>query len=130
MAMSKKADTVLGALLLAAGFPLLLWWMWNDAADRPPSDDQCSKDPTCWNNRHAGASRAACTAAIEAQLRYAHEWDAFRFPEARLGPSATLVLSGAGLRAQNGFGAWQNMRYTCIYDPAARSAVVAALEQK
>lgn len=69
---------------------------------------------------------------IESKLRYRHEWtDGFlgeKFDRAMLyQPGRTIIYHGNELRAENGFGAWQKVRYFCVWDFHSRSAIKAGI---
>ena len=70
--------------------------------------------------------------AVENLAVYGVEWtDGLldgKFHSARCHDLAalTVLLTGQKAKFQNAFGAWQQMRYTCIWDPRRRVVLDAA----
>jgi hypothetical protein len=102
----------------------------------PPvvSEAACKKDLQCWSDRHKIDAVVRCTRAIEAKLRFSHEWtDGVMNPRfARIGWKDPLkghmTFFGDQLRVQNGFGATQKAEYGCVYDPASGTVLQAVVE--
>lgn len=75
---------------------------------------------------------AQCAAAVENLAVYGVEWtDGLlhgKFHSARCHDLAalTVLLTGQKAKFQNAFGAWQQVRYTCVWDPRRRVVLDAA----
>ncbi len=88
-------------------------------------DLRCLRDAECIADRSDWMLDAefACKWAVERLARYDMRWtdgfleDKFRSVIARPPEYKTFLLIGDKAQFQNGFGAWQNVTYTCIYDP-------------
>jgi hypothetical protein len=107
------------------------------APPAPVLDDAaCRQDIACWSKRHSARARSPCTRAIEAQLRFAHEWTdgltSPRFPRVGWKDPATgsFTLFGDALRVQNAFGAMQRADYACVYHPESGTVEQALVELK
>lgn len=89
----------------------------------PISEAECKKSLQCWGDRHSGRATVACTRAVEAQAEYQAEWTdgalESKFPTFGWADQSrgTLRYRGDKVKFQNGFGAWKNMRYACLYNP-------------
>lgn len=102
------------------------------SAAPPVSDADCRKNIHCWASRLESKMWTPCRRAVEAQAQYQAEWtdgflgskfERYAWAEPRQG---AVAWYGSSVRFQNGFGAWQNMSYSCIYYPdtgLARAAV-------
>lgn len=87
----------------------------------PPPAECSQNSPACIGDREYVRASSECRGRIENELRYGHEWT-----EGLLGtifnsaatyePNFSIIYHGQELRAQNGFGAWQTMRYFCVWD--------------
>ena len=92
---------------------------------------KCLQDIDCVAENLTWGSEADvyCSDHIEDYARYSHEWtDGFgekKFNRVIIMPPDYLTVKFVGdkVRFQNGFGAWQRMRYTCVYDPLNNSVV-------
>lgn len=109
----------------------------NRIAAPPRLDDAaCMKSLKCWADRHQINASGPCTRAIEAKLRFDHEWTSGpifqRFPNVawKDPENGVFTLFGSALRAQNAFGAMQNADYACVYDPIRAVVVTAVVEGK
>ena len=87
-------------------------------------DEACLMDADCIRDKTSWLSRAGffCSPHIEDQAAYSHEWtDGFiepKFSRFVARPDRNAVhYFGDKLKFQNGFGAWQRMSYSCLYDP-------------
>lgn len=87
-----------------------------------PSPPVCSgNDPVCLGDREYSRASSECRRRIENELRYDHEWTegllgSIFMTAATYEPNFSIIYHGQELRAQNGFGAWQRMRYFCVWD--------------
>lgn len=87
-------------------------------------DEACLRDDDCIRDRTNWLSRAGffCSPQIEDEALYSHEWtDGWiepKFSRFVARPDRNAVhYFGDKLKFQNGFGAWQRMFYSCLYDP-------------
>jgi hypothetical protein len=87
------------------------------------SDAECMRDLQCWGDRNGIRAGYPCRRAVERLANYSHEWTdgwlGSKFPRFRWHDRAAgqLTFIGDSIRFQNGFGAWENYKYTCDYDP-------------
>lgn len=87
-------------------------------------DEACLRDADCIRDKTSWQSRAEiyCGRYIEDQALYSHEWTD-GWAESKFSRFATeldgkaIRYFGDKLKFQNGFGAWQRMSYSCLYDP-------------
>jgi len=92
-------------------------------------DVKCRADLQCWGDKNAGAASRKCRELVEKHAKYQFEWTdgalESKFPlfawkdESR----RTLSYFGDRIKFQNGFGAWQFMKYQCDYDPATETVL-------
>lgn len=87
------------------------------------SDAECVKDLQCWGERHQARATTACTPAVIALAKWDHEWTdgalGSKFGKWFMGRAAgTIIYQGDSLKLQNGFGAWQPVKYYCEFNPA------------
>ena len=96
------------------------------ATPQPASKDlACLEDVQCVSGRTDWLSAADvyCDGPIEDLAQYSAKWtDGFfenKFHSVRLMPPdyRTVTYVGDKVQFQNGFGAWMNMDYTCVFDP-------------
>ena len=94
-----------------------------------PSDEDCLKDRECASDRWVAEADAYCAPHIERYAKYSHKWTTgflgMKFDRITLvGPKYREVrFVGDKVEFQNGFGAWQRMDYSCIYDPKNESVI-------
>jgi hypothetical protein len=83
----------------------------------------CKLDLHCWGNKHIASPGFICKKSIEKLSKYDFEWtdgvfekkfSRFKWKNQKLG---YLTYVGDKIKFQNGFGAWQNMIYSCDIDP-------------
>ncbi|MEX1197822.1 MAG: hypothetical protein WEB57_08195 [Pseudohongiellaceae bacterium] len=102
-----------------------------DAAD----DVDCSLDLACWAGEHKVAAEVYCQDAIERLARYDYEWtDGFLGSKlSRIAwadqDAGVIRYFGDQVRFSNGFGASQNMIYSCDFDPASETVVNAQAQE-
>ena len=87
-------------------------------------DEACLRDADCIGDKSSWRIEAeiSCSPHIENQAAYSHEWtDGWADPKfsrfATQFDGKAIRYSGDKLKFQNGFGAWQRMSYSCLYDP-------------
>lgn len=99
-----------------------------------PTDSQCMKDINCWFEHTMPAASYPCQEAIEKQAKYEVKWDdsfmSLAFTQAAWSnqEEGVIVLMGDKVKFQNGYGAFQNMRYTCTWSPATETVLDVAVE--
>lgn len=95
----------------------------------PGNDPACRKSLKCWGQANELRAAVVCRVPIEREAKYQSEWtdgigkprfESFAWGDENKG---TLKYFGEAVKFQNGFGAWQNMVYTCEYDPASKRAL-------
>lgn len=83
----------------------------------------CKLNLQCWGDRHISSPGFMCKKYIEKLAKYSFEWtdgifetkfSKFKWKNQNLG---YLTYVGDKIKFQNGFGAWQNMIYSCDIDP-------------
>lgn len=86
-------------------------------------DAACLRDAKCASERRDWLSSAVgpCGRLIENQAAFDYDWTTGpggRFDGVQVQTSGQQIrYYGSNLRFQNGFGAWQRMNYTCLFDP-------------
>lgn len=100
------------------------WGAPTKAEEEASKEFACRNDLQCWGDKHQFMASATCEPLIERMAKYSYEWtdgwlgskfDRFMWKDRKTGE---LAFFGNKIRFQNAFGAWQNMSYTCEYDPA------------
>lgn len=94
-------------------------------AERAAKDMACLRDIDCLANKTSwqSAGGLACESLVEDQALYSARWTdglaESKFSKVALQAPTykSFRLLGDKVEFQNGFGAWQRMRYTCEYDP-------------
>ena len=93
----------------------------------------CRNDAKCSFEPHAFDAKHHCAQAVERLAQYQHEWTDSIFGKSkfdRVGwadqAAGTYLLLGNAIKMQNGFGAWRNMSYRCVFDPSSQTAVADA----
>lgn len=95
----------------------------------PP--DPCDSNLSCLADKHFISASSKCERAIERLSKYDFEWTdgtfEVKFPQFSWHDKEKQKITYLGdkLKLQNGFGAWQNYRYACVFD-AANSMVIDA----
>lgn len=85
---------------------------------------ECRKDLQCWGSQNLVMAVGPCAKAVQKLAKIDYEWTD-GFLEQKL-PKFSWVDKSAGVvryfgdkvKFRNDFGAWTNMRYMCVYDPA------------
>ena len=96
----------------------------------PTATQTLSKDEQCLRTKGCAADRTGwkidaqvyCRPQIENLARYSYEWtDGWtesKFDRLIVAfDHKSILYQGSKVNFQNGFGAWQRMRYSCRYDP-------------
>lgn len=79
---------------------------------------RCRADLKCTAEKYLDSIFSPCSRLIEQQARYLYKWKGSRFTYFSWldEKKPAIAYVGDGLQFQNGFGAWQNMRYACNVD--------------
>lgn len=99
------------------------------SAKTDPPADSCSRDLRCWGDKNQFIATRRCRVAVENRAKYQFRWDDSwleeKFPRFRWGnrERGTVIYVGDLISMQNGFGAWQRMRYACEFDPKLEAAI-------
>lgn len=86
--------------------------------------EECPKDLQCWADKNETAATVACRKEIQRLAKWQSEWtDGWTAPMFKQiawadKKHARILYRGDRIKFQNGFGAWQNHVYDCIFDPA------------
>ena len=91
--------------------------------------EACRQDLQCWGQKYSIDAAVRCRGPIERlaqfDMRWTDGWTDTKFPRIRWEnqDEGLIIYIGDKAQFQNGFGAWQNVIYTCTYDPATDSAI-------
>lgn len=123
--------------LMLVGLPILVAAIYPFFLDPPApteaerrralSAEECKRDLQCWGERHQAAAAVPCSTAVIALAKWDHEWTT-NFQPARFNrwtagrSSGTILYQGDALKLQNGFGAWQHVKYYCEFAPQSGTA--------
>ena len=91
-------------------------------------------DAQCIGKRELSSAARPCQRAVELQLAYRHEWNDSWLEEKFdrvmwYEPPTTLAYHGRKLQAQNGFGAWKNLSYFCVWNIAGSRVMKAGINE-
>lgn len=106
--------------------------------------EACKQDPKCWKEKqeevfyekNKGKAQILCQPMVENHAQYSFEWtDGFLEPKfsyyrAVSLRNETMIIMGDTIKFQNGFGAWQNMKYECKYDAKNNKLLSAQVSPK
>lgn len=93
-----------------------------EAERQAKEDAACRQDIQCWGDKKVVAAGFDCEKPIERLAQYDHEWtdgwlgtkmSRFAWNDREKG---IVAYWGDSIKFQNGFGAWQQHQYRCIYD--------------
>lgn len=107
----------------------------SQAVEVPPNPAACDTDDAiCIGKRDLYQASGPCSRAVEMQLTYRHEWQDTWYEEKFdqvmwYEPTRTILFHGNRLQAQNGFGAWKKLSYSCIWDVANKQVVRALVNE-
>jgi len=75
-------------------------------------------------DEHLSEARYPCKQAIEAAAKYQARFKTFgtMMPTGYRVEGRLIIYAGDDVEMQNGFGAWQRVRYRCTFDPASGKA--------
>jgi len=91
--------------------------------------EACRQDLQCWAGKYSLDASGRCRRPIERlaqfDMRWTDGWTETKFPRIRWEnqDEGRITYIGDKAQFQNGFGAWQNVIYSCTYDPATDSAI-------
>ena len=83
----------------------------------------CEHNLKCWSEKNWAVAAAFCQEKVERLALHDYKWDGGwlekKFPLAVWSSESngTLLYAGDNLAFQNGFGAWNHVKYYCEYDP-------------
>jgi predicted nucleic acid-binding Zn-ribbon protein len=99
------------------------------AEEKALKEARCRTDLKCLAEKYEDTVFSPCSRLIEQHAKYQFRWDGLRFTRYNWGnPEKTrIIYFGDAAQFQNGFGAWQNMIYSCTYDIEANSITRAAV---
>ena len=107
------------------------WHKWGMPSERQidaAADKKCRQNVNCWGRKHIVEATVLCQKLVENRSLYIYEWT-----DGWIGGKlenwvwenkvdGTIRYWGDNVRFQNGFGAWQQMTYFCVYNPVLKSA--------
>ena len=92
------------------------------------TDLQCARERDDWRI----AAEILCGRQIEDLARFDYDWtNGFgepKFSRIALAGTDALLYKGDRLQFQNGFGAWQRMTYSCIFNPIDEHVIEVAVD--
>jgi hypothetical protein len=124
--------------LAVFGVPVVVAALYPFLMDPPaPSEEEirsrlpaaeCQRDLQCWGERNQPMAAKPCSDAVVALAKWDHEWTEAFIPSrfGRWSPGRTpdaILYQGDALKLQNGFGAWQRVKYYCEFEPQSGKAV-------
>ncbi|KAB2919919.1 MAG: hypothetical protein F9K29_03405 [Hyphomicrobiaceae bacterium] len=98
-------------------------------AEEAKKEAECRHNRQCWGDKHEIAAAIYCPDKVERLANFGFEWTdkwhELKFSRVRWHSAqrGTLTYIGDRARAQNGFGAWQNIIYECDFDPATNAVL-------
>lgn len=116
-------DYVVGGLVVF----VIVWGI--ASGDDDIDEAACKKDLQCLANKNHIVAEVYCDDNIEKIAKYSYEWidgfgqskfSHFRWKDINKG---YITYIGDKIRFQNGFGAWQNIRYECDFDTESKSVL-------
>lgn len=94
-----------------------------------PEPGSCRDDLKCWGETNQLHASSACAKIVERMANYSHEWTdgwlGSKFTHYRWANKKAGIIThmGDSIKFQNGFGAWQNMRYECDFNPQTKAVL-------
>ncbi|MCA1941818.1 MAG: hypothetical protein LDL26_12555 [Caenispirillum bisanense] len=91
----------------------------DEAASKKQDDEACFRDASCIGNKKVATAGELCAREVEALAKYSHEWTDGTFEKKfshflwKDQAGGWMTFLGDKVKFQNGFGAWQNMVYSC-----------------
>ena len=95
--------------------------------------EACRQDLQCWANKYSESASVQCQRQLERlskyDFRWTNRWTETRFSRISWENQNQGIITYIGDKAQfqNVFGAWQNVIYSCTYDPVKDSAIDATV---
>ncbi|MCR9090869.1 MAG: zinc ribbon domain-containing protein [Proteobacteria bacterium] len=84
-------------------------------------------DAQCWFSEHSVDLTIACKPEIARRAQYQYEWThgflGQAFDRFTVRDDGRIRAFGDKVKFQNGFGAWQNMSYSCTFDPEGNEVI-------
>ncbi len=103
-------------------------------AAKQQKEAECLADVQCLASRNTVGAALACKTAVERLANYDFKWTDqlldIKFPKIRWRDQSKgqITFIGDSLKVQNGFGAWQNVVYSCDYDTQSKMVIYASAE--
>ncbi len=100
-----------------------------DIAKKAAAAEQCRKELKCWAEKNLPSAAAYCDDVIEKHAKYSHEWTngtlemIFSRYKWKNEETGEVTYIGDKIKFQNGFGAWQNMMYSCDFEPKSSTVI-------
>ena len=100
-----------------------------DAIKKLQDEAKCKFDLQCWADRHFMAATTQCQKPIEKMAKYNHKWTNGplepKFSRRKWFDAEKLHISYLGdkITLQNGYGAWDNQKYSCVFDTLTNTVI-------
>ena len=84
---------------------------------------ECRESAVCFGQKHQARATVFCAKQVERLARYDFKWTnnwyqaKFDWIGWKNKENKVLIYGGDKIKFQNGFGAWANYMYKCVYDP-------------
>ncbi len=95
-------------------------------AEEPEAPAVCEPGDRCWVEENRSTAQLVCMNAVEHSARYQFKWTSGLMHPRFIGADqqgGLVRVRGDQVKMQNGFGAWENEIYTCLYDPKKKQLV-------
>lgn len=99
------------------------------------NDEACRADLHCWSERQLVFAVGPCRRAVEKMAQHSAKWtdtvsqSKFSRSAWRDEAEGVIVYMGDRVQFQNGFGAYQNHAYTCVWDSKKQEVIEVAGKQ-
>lgn len=94
----------------------------------------CRQSASCYSEKFLASAETYCPEEIERLAQWDHEWTdgmlEMKFSRSQWSDKEAGVIDyyGDKLKMQNGFGAWQNVKYVCTFSTASEKVLGVAVE--
>jgi hypothetical protein len=92
-----------------------------------PSNTTAAKQAEIQTKDQSALAFATCMRAVENSAKYDLRWTGwtkFQSADGIIHPDGTILFFGDEAEAQNGFGGWVRVNYSCVFDPKTKQTSV------